>query len=58
MSGREIVDTMWRDIVNWATVEQPKLAAAQQREMYIERIGAHPESERVLKAFHALEEAS
>jgi hypothetical protein len=58
VSGREIVDTMWHDIVNWATVEQPKLAAAQQREMYIERIGAHPESERVLEAFHALEEAS
>lgn len=58
VSGREIVDTMWRDIVHWATVEQPKLAAAQQRELYIERIGVHPESERLLEEFHALEETS
>jgi hypothetical protein len=54
--GREIVDTMWSGIVDWATVEQPKLAATQQRELYVERIGAHHDSERVLKAFHALEE--
>lgn len=55
--GREIVDTMWRGIVDWATVEQPKIAATQQRALYIERIAAHRESERVLEAFHALEEA-
>ncbi len=56
--GREIVDPMWKGIVHWATVEQPKLAAAQQRELYIERISAHPESARILGEFHSLEEAS
>ncbi len=56
VSGREMVDTMWRGIVDWATVEQPKLAAVQQRALYIERIGAHRDNERVLEAFHALEE--
>jgi len=57
LPGSEIVDTMWRDIVHWATVEQPKLVAEQQRALYIERIAAHPQSERVLAEFHALEES-
>ena len=57
VSGREMVDTMWQGIVHWATVEQPLLVAAQQRELYIERISVHRENERVLKEFHALEEA-
>ncbi|HVP31863.1 MAG TPA: hypothetical protein VMW35_22175 [Myxococcota bacterium] len=54
--GREIVDTLWEGIVKWATVEQPPLAAAQQKELLLERIAAHPEAERVRREFLALEE--
>ena len=43
----EIVDDFWAEIVHWATVEQPKLAAEQQRKIFEERIAAHPEAERV-----------
>jgi len=57
LPGREIVDSMWKGIVHWATAEQPRLAAAQQRQLYIDRISAHPDGERILAEFHALEEA-
>jgi hypothetical protein len=54
-SGREIVDTLWEGIVKWATVEQPPLAAVQQKQVLLERIAKHPEAERVRRAFLALE---
>ncbi len=56
MKGAEIVDDFWNEIVHWATVEQPKLAAEQQREIFRERIAAHPEADRVQAAFDALED--
>ena len=55
-SGREIVDTLWEGIVKWATVEQPPLAAAQQKQVLLQRIAAHPEAERVRRDFLALED--
>ncbi len=54
--GSEVVDAMWRAISHWATDEQPRLAAEQQREMMRERIALHPEATRVQRAFDALEE--
>ena len=51
ISGAEVIDRFWAGLVHWATVEQPELAAAQQREMLVERILEHPESERVLQEF-------
>lgn len=49
VSGAELVHRIWGDLVHWATVEQPALAAEQQR---IDLAGLvrrdHPESERVL----------
>ena len=49
VSGAELVHRVWGDLVHWATVEQPALAAEQQR---IDLAGLvrrdHPESERVL----------
>jgi hypothetical protein len=51
-----VVDPLWERIVSWATVEQPKLAAEQQREILTRRILAHPEGERILEAFNQLEE--
>ncbi len=56
IAGSEIVDDFWNEIVHWATVEQPKLAAEQQRAVFEERIAAHPEAARVQAAFDALEE--
>ena len=51
IGGAEVIDRFWDDLVRWATVEQPKLAAAQQREVLVERIRQHPESDRVLDEF-------
>lgn len=50
--GAEVIDRFWGDLVQWATVEQPKLAAEQQREMLEERIAQHPHADRVLQEFH------
>lgn len=56
LPGRELVDTLWDGIVRWATVEQPRLAAAQQRRILTERILAHPDGEDILRKFEALDE--
>lgn len=54
ISGAEVIDRFWNDLVHWATVEQPKLAAAQQREMLVERIMKHEDADRVLQEFDAV----
>lgn len=56
ISGAEIVDPFWAELSQWAIEEQPKLFAKDQRKLYHERILAHPEGERVLREFAALEE--
>lgn len=56
ISGRDIVDTFWEGIVKWATIEQPPLAATQQKQILLERIAAHPDAARVTREFLALEE--
>ena len=53
ISGAEVIDRFWGDLVRWATVQQPQLAAEQQREMLEERIAQHAEADRVLAEFHA-----
>lgn len=53
IAGAEVIDRFWDDLVRWATVDQPKLAADQQRELLVGRIQAHPESTRVLAEFDA-----
>ena len=57
IAGSVLVDEYWNSLVQWATVEQPRLAAQQQRELMRQRIAEHPEAERVQEAFDALEEA-
>ena len=54
--GDEIVDSLWTGIVHWATIEQPKLQAEQQRALYVKRISDHPDAERLLREFHNFEE--
>ena len=58
ISGRDVVDTFWEGIVKWATIEQPPLAAAQQKQVLLQRIAAHPEAARVTREFLALEDAA
>ena len=55
-SGKEIVDTLWEGIVKWATIEQPPLAAAQQKAVLLDRISAHSQAARVREAFLGLED--
>ena len=54
--GSTLVDNYWDNLVHWATVEQPRLAAEQQRSMMSERIAEHSEPERIQAAFDALED--
>jgi hypothetical protein len=56
VGGRELVDDFWQALVHWATDEQPRLAAEQQRALMRERIALHPEAERVQRSFDALAE--
>jgi hypothetical protein len=58
VAGAELVDALWGGIVNWATIEQPKLAAEQQKKLLTERILAHADGARILEAFHRLEEGA
>lgn len=56
ISGKEIVDPFWAEITKWATDEQPKLAAEQQRKLLEARILEHSDGPRILAEFNALEE--
>jgi hypothetical protein len=56
--GAQVVDALWSEIVQWAVVEQPEFVAAQQRQMMSERIRKHPDGERILTEFNALEETA
>jgi len=51
--GRHLIDSFWSDLVRWASIEQPRLVAETQRRAIRERIGAHPESERIMREFDA-----
>lgn len=42
VQGRELIDRFWGGLVRWATVEQPALVAAQQRELLHARVMQHP----------------
>jgi hypothetical protein len=55
-SGSQVIDPLWDAIVRWATVEQPRLQAEQQRDLLKQRILAHPDAERIMEEFLALEE--
>ncbi len=53
ISGAEVIDRFWADLVTWATVDKPALEAEQTRATLEERIAAHPEADRVLAEFRA-----
>jgi hypothetical protein len=54
IAGATLIDRFWRGLINWATVEQPRLAALQQYELIKARILAAPDGERRLHEFDAL----
>lgn len=51
IAGAEVIGRFWDGLVRWATVEQPAIAAAQQRELIEARIARHPRAELVLAEF-------
>ncbi len=51
--GRELIDRFWSGLVTWATVEQPPLAAQQQRELIESRIAEHADATLILAEFAA-----
>lgn len=51
VAGAALVDRVWDDIVRWATVEQPVLAAHQARELIVPDLLAHPDGEALLAEF-------
>ena len=58
ISGAVVIDRFWRGLIQWATVEQPKLAAAQQYELIKERILRHPKGRDILTEFDRLANAA
>ena len=57
VAGAAVIDRLWSGIVRWWTVEQPPLAAAQQREVLHARIHQHPDGARIWQRFEALAES-
>jgi hypothetical protein len=53
MPGAEVIGRFWDGLVRWATVDQPVLIAAQQREVIEARIARHPNAADLLVAFDA-----
>jgi hypothetical protein len=53
--GAELLDPLWRSLVGWHTVENPRLARAQQRGILEKRILEHAEGVSILQEFQALE---
>jgi hypothetical protein len=52
--GAIVIDRLWAANVRWWTVEQPPLAAAQQRAVVHERIRRHPDGARILARYESL----
>jgi hypothetical protein len=57
VTGDVLIDRMWDGLVHWATVEQPALAAAQQRSGIEAIISEHPDAGRVRADFDRLADA-
>ena len=53
IEGRELIGRFWDGLVHWATVEQPPMVAAVQRDLLAARIARHPDADRVLAEFTA-----
>jgi hypothetical protein len=58
IAGAVLIDRFWRGLIDWATVEQPRLAAQQQYALIKARILEAPNGERLLREFDALGEVA
>ncbi len=54
LPGAALIDRFWAGLINWATVEQPRLVAMQQYELIKARILKHREGDRILREFDAV----
>lgn len=54
IAGHEVIDRLWADLVQWATVDQPALAAARQQTEVAPLIEAAPDGPAVLAEFDRL----
>lgn len=54
ISGAVLIDRFWSGLIDWATVEQPRLAALQQYELIKARILAAAQGDKLLREFDAL----
>ena len=54
LSGASIIDRFWSGLVQWATVEQPQLAATAQHKVICEYIQQHDKAVQTLAEFNAL----
>ncbi len=53
VAGSELIDRFWNGLVRWATIDQPALAAVQQREVLRSRIMAHDDGDAVWSEFES-----
>lgn len=53
VTGNELIGRFWNGLVQWATVDQPALAADQSRTLLSARIAQHPAAEQVQAQFDA-----
>jgi hypothetical protein len=53
VAGRELIDRFWNGLVQWATIDQPVLAAAQQRELIHARVMSNPGGDAIWAEFLA-----
>ncbi|MCP4223907.1 MAG: hypothetical protein GY773_11235 [Actinomycetia bacterium] len=54
MPGAVLIDRLWGDLVDWATVQQPIVAARQQQAAAESIIAEHPDGARILTEFNRL----
>jgi hypothetical protein len=55
LAGTDVIDPMWKVILHWHAVENPRLQRAAIRPAVHERIKAHPDGDRLLREFEALD---
>ncbi len=53
VAGSELIDRFWNELVRWATIDQPALAAVQQREVLRSRVMAHDDGDSVWSEFES-----
>ena len=54
VTGKSIIDPFWQQLIQWATIEQPKLAAEQQYSVIRESILKHQDGRQLLSSFDDL----